>query len=48
MSRIDALIVAIRTPSVVLDRAIHLYREPGSGAAWGGALILAGSTGSFR
>ena len=29
ISRIEALIVAISTPSVVLDSATHLYASPG-------------------
>ncbi len=28
MSRIDWLIVTIRTPSVALNRTVHLYRSP--------------------
>jgi hypothetical protein len=28
---IEELMVAISTPSVVLDNAIHLYRGPGPG-----------------
>src|SRR5487761_1189976 len=33
ISRIDWLIVAMRTPSVVFDRAIHLYRSSRSSRA---------------
>jgi hypothetical protein len=33
ISMIEALTVAISTPSVVFDSAIHLYRGPGGWAA---------------
>jgi hypothetical protein len=35
ISMMDALMVAIRTPSVVLDRAIHLYLGPAPDEAGG-------------
>jgi hypothetical protein len=54
ISMMDELIVAISTPSVVLERAIHLYRGPTAGRAVPGGVdgdvagdVAAGTCASF-